>query len=98
MKLSVRGAAIAGAIVWAAAFLFVLIFNAIKGDYGVAFLEMMGSIYPGYAHTQGIVAWIVGLLYALVDGAICAGVFAWVYNKFADRGATAAPTGGGADF
>jgi hypothetical protein len=48
--------------------------------YGVAFLELMDGLYPGYA-PGGFGSVIMGSLYALVDGAIGGAVFAWLYNR-----------------
>jgi len=47
---------------------------------GVAFLELMDGLYPGYA-PGGFGSVIMGSLYALVDGAIGGAVFAWLYNR-----------------
>ena len=79
--ISVRGLALTGGILWAGFVLLVGLTNLVWPSYGVAFLEIPRSIYPGYAHTAGFGGVIVGTLYALLDGAIVGAVFAWLYNK-----------------
>ena len=83
MKLSIKGLAFASAILWAIAVLVVGIANVIWPTYGVGFLTLIGSLYPGYEVGAGVASVVVGALYALVDGAIGGAVFAWVYNLFA---------------
>jgi hypothetical protein len=63
--------------------------NLIWSGYGVVFLQLMASIYPGYHAAGSLGDLIVGILYALVDGAICGLVFAWVYNLFVGKRAAA---------
>ena len=46
MKLSLKGLAIAGAVVWGGGILVVGLANLIWEGYGVAFLELVASIYP----------------------------------------------------
>jgi hypothetical protein len=78
--LSVKSLSFAFAILWAAAVFGVGILNLLWPGYGVAFLDMVKSIYPGYAAVSGFGGVIVGTLYALVDGAVGGAVFAWLYN------------------
>ena len=84
MKLSIKGLAIASAILWASALLFTGIGNLIWPGYGHDFLEAMSSIYPGYKVDSGISGVITGTLYALVDGGIAGALLAWLYNLFAE--------------
>lgn len=84
MKLSVKGLAIASAILWASALLFTGLGNLIWPGYGHAFLEAMSSIYPGYRVDAGISGVITGTLYALVDAGIGGTLFALIYNLFAE--------------
>jgi membrane associated rhomboid family serine protease len=51
----------------------------------MAFLEMLASIYPGYNAGQGLKDLVVGVLYAVFDGAIFGFIFGWVYNYFVSR-------------
>jgi hypothetical protein len=83
MKLSIKAMAWAAAILWAACLFLTGILNLIFPSYGVAFLDMMKSIYPGYEHMSGFGGVVVGTLYALVDGAVCGALFGWLYNVFA---------------
>jgi hypothetical protein len=90
MKLSVKGLAITLGLVWGVlGMLLVGLCNLIWPSYGVAFLEVMASLYPGYPLYPGYHATasfgqvIVGTMYGVVDGAVAGAVFAWVYNRFA---------------
>ncbi|NIS67978.1 MAG: hypothetical protein GTO12_03205 [Proteobacteria bacterium] len=85
MKLNVRAVAFTAGILWALAVLLVGVANLIWPGYGVAFLQLMASIYPGYQATGSIGEVIIGALYALVDGAVCGLVFGWLYNLFAGK-------------
>ncbi|MBD3646786.1 MAG: hypothetical protein HUJ31_04885 [Pseudomonadales bacterium] len=82
MKLNIKAMAIAFGIVWGGVILIVGVANMISPDYGVAFLEMAASIYPGYEVTGSLGQVIVASLYGLVDGAIGGAVFAFLYNLF----------------
>jgi hypothetical protein len=88
MNLSIKALAVAGAVLWGGCFLLTGIANLAFPSYGVAFLELGASLYPGYAGPVGFGSVIVVTLYALLDGAVAGAVFAWVYN-FARGGATA---------
>jgi hypothetical protein len=83
MKLSISGLAIASALLWGGGLLFVGVLNMRVPSYGVAFFQMMSSVYPGFKASPTIGDVIVGTLYAAVDGAICGFLFAWLYNLFA---------------
>ena len=83
MKLSLKGLAIAGAVVWGGGILVVGLANLIWEGYGVAFLELVASIYPGYDVEGDIGQVIVGTLYGFLDGAIGGLVFGFIYNMFA---------------
>jgi hypothetical protein len=84
MKLSVKGMALAGALMWGILAVFgVGILNSAWPSYGREFLQMVASIYPGYHATPSVGQVIVGTLYALVDGAVGGAIFAWLYNRFA---------------
>jgi hypothetical protein len=83
MKLSIRALVITAAILWGGAVLCSGILNLIWPSYGVAFLQMVSSIYPGYHATRTLGSVVVGTLYALLDGAVCGLVFGWLYNRLA---------------
>lgn len=83
MKLSVKGLALAGGVLWAACIFCVGIVNLLAPSYGASFLQVISSIYPGYHNTRHFVDVLVGTGYALVDGGIGGLVLAWLYNIFA---------------
>jgi hypothetical protein len=85
MKLSVKGLTLASAIAWALCMLVVGILNLIWPAYGGEFLRMIASVYPGFKASGTFIDVIVGMLYALVDGAICGFVFALLYNAFVGK-------------
>jgi len=80
MQLNVKAMALTFGILWAVAFFLVAGAQQVWPTYGVAFLELMDSVYPGYA-PGGFGSVIMGSLYALLDGAIGGAVVAWLYNK-----------------
>lgn len=79
MRLCVRTMAITFGLFWAVAFLFIAGAQQVWPTYGVGFLELMAGLYPGYA-PGGFGSVIMGSLYALLDGAIAGGLFAWLHN------------------
>ena len=84
MKLSIKALALSAAIIWGFALLIVGIVNIIVPGYAVDFLEVIGSIYPGYHPGTGISSVIIGSLYGVLDAGIGAAIFAWLYNFFAE--------------
>lgn len=86
MKLNLKAFALTAGILWAAAMLLTGLANLIWSGYGVAALQMMASVYPGYHANGTIFDLIMGVLYALVDGAIAGLVFGWLYNTFVGKG------------
>lgn len=91
MRLSVRGVALASAVLWGILAMFVTgIANLIWPSYGQGFLNMMASIYPGFRGTPSLGRVLVGALYGLVDGAVGGAIFAWLYNLCV-KGAIAPP-------
>jgi hypothetical protein len=85
MKLSVKGLTIATALAWALGMLVVGILNLISPGFAEESLKIMASVYPGFKASGTFLDVIVGVLYALVDGAICGFVFALLYNAFAGK-------------
>jgi len=85
MKLDIKGLALAGGILWAAAMFFVALGNLIWPPYGAAFLRAIASVYPGYTGEPSISQVVVGTGYALVDGGIAGGLLAWLYNLLSRR-------------
>jgi hypothetical protein len=90
MKLSVKGLALTSAIMWGGSIFIMGVLNLIWAGYGVAYLDMVRSIYPGYAATSGFGGVIVGTCYGLVDGFVGGAIFAWLYNAL--KGGGAPPT------
>ena len=82
MRLSVKGMAIAGALLWGGGFLIAGLLNLGYAGYAENFLQVMSSLYPGFhaSHTFGDV--VIGACYALLDGALSGLIFAWLYNVF----------------
>jgi len=81
MRLNVKAAAFAAALMWGILAMFLTgIANLIWPSYGQDFLRLMASVYPGYSATPSFLQVIVGALYGLVDGAIGGAIFAWLYN------------------
>ncbi len=85
MKLNLKAFALTAGILCAAAMLLTGLANLIWTGYGVAFLQLMASLYPGYHADGTIFDLVMGTLYALVDGAIAGLVFGWLYNTFVGK-------------
>jgi len=83
MRLSIRGAAVAGGLLWGAALLFVGLINLASPTYGWNFLLVMGSVYPFFHVSRTFGDVVVGGVDGLIDGAIAGLLFAWLYNVFA---------------
>jgi len=84
MKLDVKATVLTAAIVWGGLAMFLTgLGNLLWSGYGQGFLDAMASLYPGYHATASFGQVIVGTLYGAGDGAICGGVFAWLYNRLA---------------
>jgi hypothetical protein len=85
MRFNITALAITTGVFWGAAILLVSLANLIWPGYGNALLDVAASVYPGYQPGAGIGSVITGTLYALVDGAVAGGIFAWLYNFAASR-------------
>ena len=85
MKLSIKALAITGAILWGGSILLLGVANMIWPTYGVAFLQLVASIYPGYHATGTFGSVIVATLYGVLDGAVGGFLFGWIYNYFAGK-------------
>jgi len=83
MKLNVLAFAVAAALLWSGAIFLVGIANLIWPSYGVFFLELVASVYPGYHAAPEFGSVIIGTLYGLVDGLIAGLIFGWLYNLLA---------------
>jgi hypothetical protein len=80
MKLSICGLMWTGGIVLGLSLFLVGVLNLVWHGYGVAYLDVMRSIYPGYRSLSGFVGVTVGTLYGVLDGAVAGAVFGWIYN------------------
>jgi len=78
-KIDVRKAAIAAGLLWGCGVFLAGLAGAITGSYMVAFVNVIGSVYPGYAPTY--IGSVIGGVWALLDGAIAGGLLAYIYNK-----------------
>jgi hypothetical protein len=85
MRFNVNALTVTAGIFWGGAILIVGLANIIWPGYGRAFLEVVGSIYPGYYAQPRIGQVVIATLYGIVDGAIGGFLFAWIYNSVARR-------------
>ena len=83
MKFNLKALTISMTIVWSGSVFIVGVANTIWPAYGKAFLTMLASIYPGFTAAGTFSDAIVGSLYALVDAAVVAFIFGWLYNLIA---------------
>jgi hypothetical protein len=85
MRLNSKAMAVAFGILWGACVLLVGVLNIIWPDYGRTFLQLCGSIYPGYHSGTGVSSVVIGTIYALVDGCVGGAIFSWLYNWLASK-------------
>jgi hypothetical protein len=82
MKLNVKALAITLALVWGVGLFimtwWIILLNGVTGD-----VTFIGRVYRGYSITP--LGSFIGLIWALVDGAVTGAIFAWIYNWFASR-------------
>jgi hypothetical protein len=83
VRLSIIRLGFSLSIIFAFAVFSVGVVNLIWPNYGIEFLKMVDSIYPGYQFGKwGFGGVIVGTLYAGIDGFFVGVVLAWLYNLF----------------
>ena len=80
MKVSLRAIAIAAGVLWGGAILFIGLVNLASPSFGLSFLQMVSSVYPGFHASRTIGDVLTGTGYALIDGAIAGLFFGWIYN------------------
>ena len=85
MKLDVKTLAVVLALAWGGAMFVTGMASLIWPGYGQALLEVMASVYPGYAATPSFGQVLVGTLYGILDGALAGAVLAWLYKFCASR-------------
>ncbi len=83
MSVDVRALGFSFALLWGGGILVTGSANLIWPTYGIAFLEMLASVYPGYQGTASFGQVLVGTLSGLVDGFVGGLVLGWLYNFFA---------------
>jgi hypothetical protein len=91
MRLDTKALALTGGILWGGCLLLVGLVNLAAPSYGLAWLQLAASIYPGYHATAGLGSLVVVTLYGLVDGAAAGALFGWVYNRLARRSGVSTP-------
>jgi hypothetical protein len=82
MRLSLKSLAFACGLLWGGAVLFVGLLNLAYPSYGMEFLKLASSVYPGFHNSRKFVDVLVGTGYGLVDGAIAGLLLGWLYNFF----------------
>ena len=90
MKANTSALAVAAGLLWGGAIFVIAVANMIWPGYGRAFLDVVGSIYPGYHPGAGFGSAISGTLYGVLDGAIAGAIIGWLYNILAQRRSAAA--------
>ena len=82
MKLNVKAFALACAIFWGMG-LFLITWWIILFDGATGEITFISRIYRGYNISP--IGSIIGLIWAVIDGAICGAIFAWLYNLITKR-------------
>ncbi len=90
MKLSMRGLAIAGGLLWGGSIFCVGLAHLAAPGYGGTLLAVAGSIYPGFHGGRDFGDVVIGTLYALADGGVGGFLLAWLYNACAGSAPRAA--------
>jgi hypothetical protein len=80
MGLNKGSLALTFGLLWGGALFVVGLANLIEPTYGVRFLEVVASVYPGYSASGSFGQVVIGTLYALLDGLVGGWIFAWLYN------------------
>lgn len=80
--INTKAFALAAGILWSLAIFATTLIAATTG-LGKAFMEIYGSLHPGYSVSIG--GAFVGLIYSFFCAAIGAYVFAWLYNRLETR-------------
>lgn len=79
MKLSVKGFALTGGIIWGVSMFLLTLISLWRGHGG--HVGLLNTVYLGY--TVSYIGSVVGLAYGFVDGLITGAIFAWLYNRLA---------------
>lgn len=86
MKLNVKAFALTCGLIWGLG-LFCLTWWIILWDGQISEPNLIARVYRGYAITP--LGSLIGLAWALVDGAVGGAIFAWLYNLLAGKFAKA---------
>jgi hypothetical protein len=82
MRISLKAMALAGGVLWGAAILLVGLLHLAHPAYGLGFLQMTSSVYPGFHASHSLLSVFIGTVEGFVDGAVAAILFAVLYNSF----------------
>lgn len=82
MRLNVKAFALTCGLIWGLG-LFLITWWVIALDGATGDRTLIGAVYRGYSITP--VGSVIGLAWALADGAIGGAIFAWLYNTLAAR-------------
>lgn len=85
MALNTKALALTAAVVWGGCLCLTALANLAFSSFGLAWLQLAASIYPGYHGPAGLGSVIVVTLYGVVDGAVAGTIFGWLYNWVARR-------------
>src|SRR5258707_14494602 len=85
MRLNITAMSMASGLLWGASILIIAAANLIWPGYGQAFLQLCGSIFPGYRPGTGMGSVVTGTIYALVDGVIGVAIFVLLLKLFPGR-------------
>lgn len=83
MRLSPKSLMMACGLLWGGAVLCVGLLNLASASYGMDFLKLIGSVYPGFHASRKLGDVLVGTGCGLLDGAIAGFLLGWLYNLFA---------------
>jgi len=82
MRLSIKGMAIAGGLLWGGGILLVGLLNLMIPSYGSNFIQLTSSVYPWFHDTRSIGNVLIGTVDGIIDGGIAGLLLAWLYNAF----------------
>ncbi len=82
MRLSLKSLAFACGLLWGGAVFFAGLLNLASASYGLEFLKLTSSVYPGFHASRTFGDVLVGTVYGLCDGAIAGLLLGWLYNLF----------------
>ncbi len=80
MRASIKAIALTSALMWGGCMLVVGLINLAYPSYGVQFLHIMSSVYPGADSTRTLGRVLLGALYGFIDGGIAGALFVWLYR------------------